>query len=161
MNSGSMIDGAMISGGSLMMNGGGGSGVRGCENVDVTYTEQIGACRRISDKGFNENLQNLLAAVYYVDECKIACTNDETCVAYGWSDTEGCRQYQSDPISAYSGDAQITGFKCYIKNTCASGNGGTMIDGTQMGGCGEMDIILPDGSCSTCGRFRKPNFDRT
>ena len=75
---------------------GDGSGAGG-GNAGVSYTEQIGPCRRISDKAFDQNLQNLLAAVYYVDECKIACTNDETCVAYGWSDVEGCRNYYPDP----------------------------------------------------------------
>ena len=92
--------------------------------MGVSYTKQAGPCRRISDKSFDSNLQNLLAAVYSVDDCKIACTADETCVAFGWSDVEGCRQYYPDPTSDYSGDDQISGYKCYIKNSGGSPTGG-------------------------------------
>ena len=91
--------------------------------MDISYTEQVGPCRRISDKAFDSNLQNLLAAVYSVDDCRIACTADEKCIAFGWSDTEGCRHYYPDPTSDYTGDDQITGFKCYIKNTQVWMNG--------------------------------------
>ena len=63
------------------------------------YTEEQGACRRVSDGAINTDLVWNYKQYSNMNECKNACSNDDTCVAIDFSEGEsgsGCWHFNFD-----------------------------------------------------------------